>query len=327
MSAQSKDYSNASFLVTGALGAIGVWTMRSLLERGCRVVALDVSGARHRLPLALSDQQQAQITHVAGDITDLDALQVVLDEHDITNVIHLAALQVPFVRKNPMLGAAVNVVGTVNVFEAMRRRSERLGPLVYASSIAVYGPKGTLDGDDTPSTLYGVYKRTNEDTAVRYFEDYGVPSIGLRPHTVFGPGRDQGVTSGPTLAMLAAAAHQPFHIPFGGHIQMQHVADVGEGFASAALLDYEGASVHNLDGVVVSVDELPALIDQAVPGAEITVADTPLPLIEGVDGSSFVQLVGRSVIGPIDERVTDSVRHFENFLARGLVQPPAAATE
>src|SRR5262249_34241374 len=160
--------------------------------------------------------------HVIGDVTDLDAFGRVLDEHAITTVVHLAALQVPLVREHPVRGAEVNVVGTTNVLEAVRRRADRIGPVVYASSIAVYGPAGTLDPDDPAGTLYGVFKRANEATAQRYFDDYGVSSIGLRPHTIFGPGRDQGATSAPTVAMLAAAARRPFHIPFGGRIQMQH---------------------------------------------------------------------------------------------------------
>ena len=135
-----------------------------------------------------------------GDIADLNAVERSLDEHAITHVIHLAALQVPFVRADPPLGARVDVLGTVNVFEAVRRRKDRLAPLVYASSIAALG-----DGDH-PSTLYGVFKWANEGTGERYFEDYGVSSIGLRPHTVYGPGRDQGLTSAPTTALVAAAA-------------------------------------------------------------------------------------------------------------------------
>jgi UDP-glucuronate 4-epimerase len=310
------------FLITGALGAIGVWTMRSLLGRGHEVVALDLGGARHRLAIALDDEQQASITHVQGDITDLATVERVLDEHAITNVIHLAALQVPFVRADPVLGAQVNVTGTTNVLEAVRRRKDRIGPVVYASSIAVYGPAGTLDGDDVPGTLYGVYKRANEGTAVRYQEDYGVSSIGLRPHTVFGPARDQGVTSAPTIAMVAAAARQSFHIPFGGRIQLQYTADAGEAFARAALLDYDGASVHNLDGAVVAVADLAALREQAAPGVQITVDDARLPLIEEVDGSSFVELLGGSVMGPVEDRVTASVRRFEELIAQGVVKPP-----
>jgi nucleoside-diphosphate-sugar epimerase len=286
-------------------------------------VALDLGGARHRLAIALDEEQQSSITHVNGDITDLRTVERVLDEHAITNVIHLAALQVPFVREDPVLGAQVNVTGTTNVLEAVRRRKDRIGPVVYASSIAVYGPAGTLAGDDVPGTLYGVYKRANEGTALRYREDYGVSSLGLRPHTVFGPGRDQGITGAPTVAMIAAAAGRSFHIPFGGRVQLQYTADTGEAFARAALLGYEGASVHNLDGPVVPVTELAALTEQAAPGVRITVDDARLPLIEEVDGSSFVELLGGSVMGPVEERVTESVRRFAELIDQGVVRPPA----
>lgn len=310
-------------LVTGALGAIGVWSMRSLLEHGCAVVALDLGGSRHRLPIALTGEQQALLTHVQADITDLDAVVTVLREHDITHVLHLAALQVPFVRANPVLGAQVNVVGTTNILEAVRQRADRVSALVYASSIAVYGPRGTLAGDDTPETLYGVLKRANEGTAFRYFHDYGVSSIGIRPHTVFGPGRDQGVTSAPTLAMIAAAAGRPFRIPFGGRIQLQHIADVGEAFARALLLDHRGAVVHDLDGPALEVAELAALIERlGAPGAVISSADEPLPLIEAVDGTSFVELLGGSVMRPVQQTVPESMQAFERLLAEGLVAPP-----
>jgi UDP-glucuronate 4-epimerase len=314
-----------SFLITGALGAIGVWTARSLLARGHRVIAFDLGGDGHRLALALSADQIAAVERVQGDVTDLAQLEAVLAAREIDGVVHLAALQVPFVRENPPLGAAVNVVGTVNVLEAVRRRGG-IGPVVYASSVAVYGTAGTLDGGDPPQTLYGAYKRANETTAIRYAEDFGVPSIGLRPHTVYGPARDQGLTSAPTIAMLAAAAGVPYRIPFGGSIQLQYAPDVGEAFARAALLEVDDASVHNLDGEVVATADLPALIDPAVPGREglITVDATPLPLVAAVDGSSLVALLGGSVMRPAADGVADAVAHFERLLADGLVSAPAA---
>ena len=67
-----------------------------------------------------------------------------LDEHEITRVVHLAALQVPFVRANPPLGMRVNVAGTVNVFEAVAKRLDRIPGVAYASSAAVYTPLGPL---------------------------------------------------------------------------------------------------------------------------------------------------------------------------------------
>ncbi len=307
------------FLVTGAFGAIGVWTMRALLDRGHEVFSFDVGEQAPRLPLALTADQAGAITRVRGDITDLNAVERVLDEHAITHVIHLAALQVPFVRADPPLGARVDVLGTVNVFEAVRRRRDRIAPLVYASSIAALG-----DGDH-PSTLYGVFKWANEGTGERFFEDYRVSSIGIRPHTVYGPARDQGLTSAPTTALLAAAAGVSYRIPFGGSVQMQYTADVGEAFARASELEgYEGWSVHNLDGPEVSMPELVDLIRQVAPGADVSSTGDPLPFPSSVDGSSFVELIGGSVMRPIEDGVKESVERFREMLADGRVKAPTA---
>ena len=294
-------------LVTGALGAIGAWSVRSLLERGEDVVTYDLGGSDHRLRLALGGEQLAAITRVDGDVTDLEQLERVIDEHGVDAIIHLAALQVPFVRADPLAGARVNVTGTVNVFEAARRRADRMRPVVYASSIAAIAQPGAAH----PSTLYGVFKLANEGTAERYFEDYGVPSVGLRPHTVYGPGRDQGVTSAPTAAMVAAAEGREFRIPFGGALQFQYVADAGEAFVRASEAEVTGAGVHNLDGPVVTMQELVALIERTAPDAAglISAGDEPLPFPSSVDATSFVELVG-PVARPIEEGVAEAIASF-----------------
>jgi len=294
-------------LVTGALGAIGAWSVRSLLERGEDVVTYDLGGSDHRLRLALGGEQLAAITRVDGDVTDLEQLERVIDEHGVDTIIHLAALQVPFVRADPLAGARVNVTGTVNVFEAARRRADRMRPVVYASSIAAIAQPGAAH----PSTLYGVFKLANEGTAERYFEDYGVPSVGLRPHTVYGPGRDQGVTSAPTAAMVAAAEGREFRIPFGGALQFQYVADAGEAFVRASEAEATGAGVHNLDGPVVTMQELVALIERTAPDAAglISAGDEPLPFPSSVDATSFVELVG-PVARPIEEGVAEAIASF-----------------
>jgi nucleoside-diphosphate-sugar epimerase len=296
-------------LVTGALGALGAWTVRALLDRGHAVVTYDLGGSDHRLRLALSDDELGTLTRLAGDVTDLAQLERALDEHDVTAVIHLAALQVPFVRADPVAGAQVNVTGTVNVLEAVRRRGDRMAPVVYASSIAALAAPG-----EHPSTLYGVFKQANEGTAARYASDYGVPSVGLRPHTLYGPGRDQGLTSAPTAAMAAAARGEPFHIPFGGSLQLQHLADAGEAFVRAgeAHRREDGAAVHNLDGPVAAVAEVVAAIERAAPGAAglVTAGDEPLPFPASVDASSFTALVGGPTARPLADGVAATIEAF-----------------
>jgi UDP-glucuronate 4-epimerase len=309
------------YLVTGVLGAIGAWTARTLVERGAHVVGLDIGGSRHRLDIAFESLARDGLELVEGDIVDLDGLERLLSTHGITNVVHLAAMQVPFVRERPALGALVNVVGTVNVLEAARRAGVTT-PVVYASSIAVFGPAGSA----APQTLYGVFKRANEETAYRYFEDYGVPSIGLRPHTVYGPGRDQGLTSAPTAAMLAAAADVPYEIPFGGRLQFQYLPDVAEAFVRASEVDRRDASVHTLDGPSASVDDVVQLIE-AVRGGErgaITWRGDPLPFPGEADGSSFVELLGGTVNRPLADGIGDAIERFRRLLRDGLVASPAS---
>jgi UDP-glucuronate 4-epimerase len=143
-------------LVTGAGGCIGAWIVRQLVAEGERVVAFDLRADTRRLALLLDEEELRAVTWVSGDITDLPSLERVLDEQAIGSVIHLAALQAPFCRADPPLGAHVNVTGTVNVFAAIAGRADRLGPLVYASSVAA----ADRDGGSSPETiLWGLQAR------------------------------------------------------------------------------------------------------------------------------------------------------------------------
>jgi len=301
------------FLVTGAYGCIGAWVVHELVRDGREVVTFDLSTEPRRLRLLLGDEVDS-IPHVVGDITDGASLEHALEEHGITNVIHLAALQVPFVRADPPLGARVNVLGTVNVFEAARRRE--LGPIVYASSIAALDTGGGTAGP--PSTLYGVFKRANEHSARVYFEENGISSVGLRPHTVYGVGRDQGVTSAPTTAMLAAAAGRPYTIPYGGACQMQFVRDVARAFIGVSDAQPKGAEVHNLPGRRTPIADVIAAIGVDSIGYD----DVVLPFPEETDARSFSALVPDFVDTPLDEGVDVTMKRFRELLAEGLVTAP-----
>ena len=120
-------------LVTGAGGCIGAWALKRLLDSGDRPVAFDLSEDRSRLAL-LDDQRADSVPWETGDIADDRRVTEVCRAHQPDAVIHLAALQVPFCRDDPAAGARVNVVGTVNVFQAARACGIRR--VVYASSVA-----------------------------------------------------------------------------------------------------------------------------------------------------------------------------------------------
>jgi nucleoside-diphosphate-sugar epimerase len=321
--------SGRRFLVTGAFGCIGAWVVRTLVEAGEPVVTFDLSTEPRRLALLLEPERVAAIPHVAGDVSDLAAVERALDEHEITNVVHLAALQVPFCRGDPPLGARVNVLGTVNVFEAVRARLERMAPVVYASSVAAYDPPeaGAPPGmSGHPATLYGVFKRANEATASVYAEESDIASVGLRPHTVYGVGRDQGLTSAPTTAMLAAAAGVPYAIPYGGAAQLQLAADVARAVVGASVSEARGATVHNLPSPRVGMAGVVDAISAAAPASAgtITFDDVALPFPEALDGESFAGVVPGFVETPLEQGVAETIERFRVLLDEGRVAPPPA---
>ena len=328
--------SDQRFLVTGALGCIGAWTLHELVRDGVDVVAFGRTADPRRPAALLSPDELARVRFVVGDVRDPDSLGTVMDEHDITNVIHLAALQVPFCRADPIGGAQVNVVGTVSVFEAVRARRERMAPLVYAGSVGMFD---TADADDSlgrlrtdadahPATLYGVYKLANEGTARVYWAEHEVASFGLRPMTVYGPGRDQGMTSTPTKAMAAAVLGLPYRISFGGSTLYQYAADVARVFIRASRAALPGANLANLSGTVASMDEVVALIETEVPEAagRITFEPRPLPFPAEVDASGLAAL-GDEPVTPFAAGVAETIARFRRLVAEGRLTPAMAGIE
>jgi nucleoside-diphosphate-sugar epimerase len=306
-------------LVTGARGFIGAWVVKTLLAEDRAVVALDSDPERARLAAVLEDDPISGLTELSGDITDIPSLSRLIAEQGVGSVIHLAALQIPACAANPPQGALVNVVGTTNVLIAAR--DARLdGPVVYASSVAALGADGA---GGPPTTIYGVFKRANEATASLLWRDDEVASIGIRPHTVYGVGRDRGLTSDPTKAMLHAAARLPYHIGFGGSFQMQLGSDVARAFVAASDSGFRGATVLHLPSPPVEMAAVVAAIEAARPGSSgmITFDPNPLPLPARPTPDDVEAVLGPVDETPLDAGVEATIGHFERLLANGRITP------
>ena len=321
-----------SFLVTGALGCIGAWVVRNLVQSGTPVAVFDLASDPHRLRLIMQPDEVARVRFITGDVTDLAAFQKGLADCGATHLIHLAALQVPFCRADPPLGARVNVVGTVNAFEAAKRAG--LKRLVYASSFAVYGlseeyPEGRVTDDAPlrPNNHYGVYKQANEGTARIYWQDDNLASLAFRPYTVYGPGRDQGMTSTPTKAMLAAAAGQSYHISFGGRGLYQYADDVAKAFIQAARAPFSGSEVYNLHGSGAHMSEIVAAIEAASPESRgrITFEEKPLALPGDAEPAHLPEVLGALPETSLTEAVAQTIEVFKSALAEGRLAAPVAA--
>ena len=295
------------FLVTGALGCIGAWTCAELAAEGAEVVGFDLGTDDRRLRLATD----AEIPLVRGDISDGEALTKALDEHGITHVVHLAALLIPSIKADPPYGTAVNIGGTVNVLDAAKTRGIQVA---YASSAAVYsqvddtgGPVAN-DAVGHPVTFYGVHKQTCEALARIFWQEEQVPSIGIRPFIVYGPGRDAGLTASPSLAMAAAASGEDFEIAFGGRTQLQFAPDSARAFIAAARAATEGSRAFNLGGPASTLAEAAREIEAAAPGVSIRVDEqTILPFPEEFDGAALEEAIGPIAWTPLADGVRQTI--------------------
>jgi UDP-glucuronate 4-epimerase len=287
------------FLVTGAHGCIGAWTVAELVREGTDVVALDVAPGHGRAALLLGKAELERVRVVSGDVADPASVAAAMD--GVTHVVHLAALQYPYCRDEHLAGARVNVLGTVCVFDAALAAGARL---VYASSIAALA-----DGQ-----LYGTWKRANEGTAAAFWAEDGFPSIGIRPALVYGVGRDRGVTASITLAMEAAARGEPFHIVHGGRSPLNHAGDVARVFIRAARAVSQRAPVYDAGGAEYQMRDVVAAIGAAAPGVGITFEDAPFaPTPPSFDGSALDAALGGVEWRPLEQGVRQTVERFREL--------------
>ncbi len=313
-------------LLTGGYGCIGSWIVANLLARGDQVWIYDLKETPHRLRQLLDDEQLRQVGFLQGDVADLAGLTKALRDQSITHVVHLAGLQVPVCRADPLLGARVNVLGTLAVFEAVKALGEQVKRLVYASSAAVFGPpanypSGPLADDVklTPTTHYGHFKVCNEGNAAVYFLDHGLSSIGLRPWTVYGVGRDFGMTSEPTKAIKSLALGRPFHITLGGMQDYQLADDVAKVFVRCLERPYQGAKSYNLRGHVVDMQAFYAALCEAAPEAKklVTHGDRQIAIAFDLDDPALQRDLGPMPLTPLTEGIRQTLAHFTRLHAEG----------
>jgi nucleoside-diphosphate-sugar epimerase len=256
-------------LVTGGSGCIGSWVIKGLLDRGLDVLTFDVEADTRRLRM-IAPELVPKLAIETGRIEDTGRVKALVSD-GVTHIVHLAAVLMPFCQADPVTGAMINVIGTLNLFEGARD-SGRDVRIVYASSSAVWGPRNlyedrplTESDPPMPSTHYGVYKHANEGNARIFYQTSGISSIGLRPWTVYGVGRDAGLTADPTLALRAAAAGERFQIRLTGNMDLQYVEDVAEAFIQCLLSSVQGSHVFNLAGDIVDMHDFIALVEKIDP--------------------------------------------------------------
>ncbi len=182
-------------LITGCAGFIGFHLAQKLIKLDFEVFGLDSINDYYDQNLKndriniLNSYDNFNFTKI--DLSNKNLVEKTFKKFSPNRVVHLAAQAgVRYSLKNPYAYIKSNLDAFFNVIEMCNKGSS--DGLIYASSSSVYGentilPYNTTDRVDSPLSLYGATKRSNELIAYSYSKMYGLNTTGLRFFTVYGP--------------------------------------------------------------------------------------------------------------------------------------------
>ena len=318
-------------LIMGGYGCIGSETAKWLLKNSdAAVVICSRNMSPNRSERVFHDADRSRLTFIKADVSDLSRLQQILTEQEITHVVHMAALQTPDCNAHRDLGLQINLAGTQNLIEAMKASGLALERYIFASSIAVYGPRAAYPAgrvpmlaEPQPVNVYGAWKLAGEQISKFFCEDTGVSTLSLRAGVLYGPGRDAGLTASPTTAMKCVALGLPFEIPFHSRQDYLYAPDVGGAVGIAVLEAFDGYGVFTLPSHTLKTDEIVEALRQAAGDLglaeqfKITVGEGEVPFICDLDYEQFTVAFPSAPHTALDQALRDSLEVFLNQVHRG----------
>lgn len=269
-----------SLLVTGGAGFIGSHLVEHLLRvTKERLVVLDnfndYYDPRMKRENAAAWGGNSRVTIVEGDFCDTDTVESLLLDHEVSAICHLGASPgVPASLKYSRSYFENNVVGTVTLLEAARRRNvERF---LFASSSTVYGRGAAAPFVEdaalgTPASPYGASKRAAEIAGFTYHQLFGVPFVSLRFFNVYGPRLRPELA----LAVFTRSILESAPLPLFGDGSVlrdfTHISDICQGITAALTApNITGQAINLGHDQPIAIRRLIELIEQAA-GTKATI--------------------------------------------------------
>ena len=320
-------------LITGS-GLVGTSFAQAALARGVRLVFYDALPHREFLERKLPG---ADVAFVQGDILDLPALLQAIKKHRVDTVVHTAGLVGTKVAEAPYTGIQINVMGTVNVLEAMRLAGVRR--LVHISSLSVYDQRRDCPAplcEDFPrgnGRLYDNTKVAKELMVEAYQRLYGFEVVVLRLAKLYGLGHFQGGSAGGRLiqtlmqcGLRGEVARVPR--PLTTDFEYVYAKDVGRAVDIAATIPLPEETCFNIgSGEVLTFDELTRAIRGVLPGLEVEILPGPAPgtqVKQPMDLSRARDVLGWEPQYTMEEAFRDYVADLEEA-AGGPTQSPKSS--
>ncbi|MCW5644747.1 MAG: NAD(P)-dependent oxidoreductase [Rhodoferax sp.] len=324
-----------SVLITGA-GIIGSHTAALLATRGQSVLLLDRAPAHDAIRTIVDDPR---VKVVAGDVTDADALEQLVHDHAVDAIVHTAALLSTAIRKDPLAGIQVNVMGTANVLEIARRR--QLRRVVLASSATVgYQAFGDFDGTafpedfgmhylrHRPASIYVGTKVAGEYLALLYRDLYGVDAVALRYAAVISAWSGPGTSvPGKVLSSLLLPARRgetaciddPFTVWRGGE-EFIDARDCARANIAALDASAPAQGVYNIGlGSLASFDDFVAAVRLTHPDLQVRLDVQPAGGFAGFphvrSAASDISAAARELGWTPAHPLADAITHYAPLLA------------
>lgn len=189
-------YKDKTVFLTGHTGFKGSWMTAMLVNAGARVVGYSRCSKTETRLFDLCGVRD-QIVHIKGDVRDLDALLAAFEAYRPEIVIHMAAQ--PIVRdsyKDPVYTYETNVMGTVNILEAVRH-TQSVRSFLNVTTDKVYENRewewgyreiDPLDGFDPYSNSKSCSELVTHSYKKSFFSDGGVSISTARAGNVIGGG-------------------------------------------------------------------------------------------------------------------------------------------
>jgi GDP-4-dehydro-6-deoxy-D-mannose reductase len=224
--------------VTGVDGFVGSWLAEALLARGD-----EVSG--------LSRAHEGSSNGVArrrGDVTDAARLAEIVASFRPDRVFHLAALNnVADSIASPARTFEINVGGTVNLLEAMRRHAPH-ARFVSVGSSSEYGRTASVSSrlDEEmplkPNSPYGISKAAVGMLCAVYATAHSVAAIHARPFAVIGPRKTRDAVSDFCKAVVAVERGEARDVAMGNVDAERDFVDVRDAVAAMIVLSEKGVA-------------------------------------------------------------------------------------
>ena len=292
-----------NIIIFGGTGFLGSWIVKNFVKRDYKVTIFDLK-IETELLKKLIGKDIEKIKFLKGDVTNYD--EVFEATVNMDHVVNLAGLMTPDCSRNPSLGAEVNVLGSINVFEATKARGIKF--VVYASSAGVFGEKDKYF--PFPETHYGAFKLAVEGIARAYYNEANISSVGIRPFVIYGPGREIGGTATVTLACKAAKQSYNYNLNFSGRAGFVYVQDVANLVEMSINRAPVGALTININGITASVSDFVSKIINIIPEAKLTINGDKLSVVEEILGDHPSDIFKNFKYTSLNEGISNTVKFY-----------------